>query len=337
MAIPSWLHFSQVSGNGDTTITVTADTNNGDYRSYQSTVSGQELTKTVSVTQSCLPESTPLSFKILNSGVIKWRKGNNQDPSKTIQYQLNDGEWTTIRSSSITGTQINVQLGDTLRFRGNEKTYDGAWFDSTVEFEVYGNIMSLISSTNYPNVFDFVGEDSYSTFDGLFSNCQNITDAGDLVLPATGLSYRNYVVMFAGCSKMKTAPKILPAPILVQNCYDQMFNGCSSLETAPILPAESLVANCYSMMFFNCSKLNYIKCFAKNGLFSSNTLTNWVYKVASTGTFVKNPSASWRIGASGIPSGWTITTDVQTRGVKSVETGTKYASIITKDDNWIIG
>jgi hypothetical protein len=42
----------------------------------------------------------------------------------------------------------------------------------------------------------------------------------------------------------------------------------------------------------------------------STTYTyNWVAGVASTGTFVKNASATWDVsGVNGIPSGWTVET-----------------------------
>ena len=36
---------------------------------------------------------------------------------------------------------------------------------------------------------------------------------------------------------------------------------------------------------------------------------NWVQNVASTGTFVKNSSATWTTtGVHGVPSGWTVQT-----------------------------
>ncbi len=38
--------------------------------------------------------------------------------------------------------------------------------------------------------------------------------------------------------------------------------------------------------------------------------SNWLYGVAATGTFVKNPNAAWTlVSATGVPSGWTIEMD----------------------------
>jgi hypothetical protein len=59
-------------------------------------------------------------------------------------------------------------------------------------------------------------------------------------------------------------------------------------------------------MFYGCSKLNYIKMLATN-ISATSCLSNWVYNVSPTGTFVKNISATWtNTGSSGVPSGWTV-------------------------------
>lgn len=47
----------------------------------------------------------------------------------------------------------------------------------------------------------------------------------------------------------------------------------------------------------------------------SGGLYDWVRGVASTGTFVKNPEATWDvIGTSGVPSGWTVKFDGEDSG-----------------------
>jgi hypothetical protein len=61
-------------------------------------------------------------------------------------------------------------------------------------------------------------------------------------------------------------------------------------------------------MFYGCKKLNWIKAMFTTTPSTSYT-NNWLYNVASTGTFVKNASATWTTsGAHGVPSGWTIQT-----------------------------
>ena len=48
---------------------------------------------------------------------------------------------------------------------------------------------------------------------------------------------------------------------------------------------------------------------------AGSCLNNWVYNVASSGTFVKNPAMnSLPTGTSGIPSGWTVVNDGEESG-----------------------
>ena len=141
-----------------------------------------------------------------------------------------------------------------------------------------------------------------SCYDSMFADCTSLTTAP--ALPVTKLDYYCYSYMFDGCTSLTTAPA-LPATTLATCCYDGMFRGCTSLKTAPELPAPFLILGCYRNMFYNCSSLNYIKCLSEpiNAYYAEN----WVYGVASTGTFVKNPKmVSWGTGDSGIPSGWTV-------------------------------
>ena len=139
----------------------------------------------------------------------------------------------------------------------------------------------------------------------MFNGCSSLTSAPQL--PATTLTERCYYGMFAGCSSLTSAPQ-LPATTLATTCYANMFRGCTSLTTAPVLPAKTLVSQCYNNMFTNCSNLNYIKAMFTTTPSTSYT-SNWVSGVASSGTYVKNSSASYTTrGTSAIPTGWTIQT-----------------------------
>ena len=61
-------------------------------------------------------------------------------------------------------------------------------------------------------------------------------------------------------------------------------------------------------MFTNCASLNYIKAMFTTEPGGSYTYA-WVTGVASTGTFVKNASATWTTtGSNGVPAGWTVQT-----------------------------
>ena len=111
--------------------------------------------------------------------------------------------------------------------------------------------------------------------------------------------------MFNGCTGLTTAPE-LPATTLAEFCYFSMFNGCTGLTTAPDLPATNLAQYCYYHMFYGCTQLNYVKCLATD-IGAASCVSNWLFNVASTGTFVKAPGMNdWPTGASGIPEGWTV-------------------------------
>lgn len=140
-------------------------------------------------------------------------------------------------------------------------------------------------------------------YEDMFRGCTSLTTAPEL--PATTLAEYCYGFMFQDCTNLATAPE-LPVTTLASSCYSNMFNGCTSLVTAPELPATTLANGCYSGMFRNCTSLNYIK--AMFTTTPSGTYTNyWVSNVASTGTFVKNSTATWDVsGVSGIPTGWTV-------------------------------
>ena len=142
----------------------------------------------------------------------------------------------------------------------------------------------------------------------MFDGCTSLAQAPEL--PATELGYGCYDCMFRGCTSLTQAPSVLPATTLASNCYSQMFQGCTSLTRAPELPATVLTENCYRWMFLNCSSLNNIKAMFTTTPGTSYT-RQWLDGVAATGTFVKNPSATWDSsisrGTSTVPEGWTIT------------------------------
>lgn len=145
-----------------------------------------------------------------------------------------------------------------------------------------------------------------SCYAHMFNNCTQLTTASEL--PATALTTYCYLNMYYGCTSLTSAPE-LQATTLAQSCYAYMFSNCTSLTTAPILPAQTLASGSYRSMFDGCSSLNFIKCLATN-ISASNSHINWVSGVASSGTFVKDPSMeSWTTGVSGIPNGWTVRDD----------------------------
>ena len=163
-----------------------------------------------------------------------------------------------------------------------------------------------------------------SCYQSMFQDCKNLLTAPEL--PATTLADYCYAYMFWGCTLLSSVPATLPATELRRYCYEYMFQDCISLTGAPVLPATTfrnpaIVAEvnngfamyAYNRMFSGCTRLQYIK-----AMFASipdnytirNFTSDWVYNVASTGTFVQNGAATWHeVGKDGVPSGWTVVYD----------------------------
>ena len=138
----------------------------------------------------------------------------------------------------------------------------------------------------------------------MFYGCTSLTTAPEL--KAETLADGCYFGMFRGCTSLTTAPE-LKATTLAEHCCDSMFYGCTSLTTAPELKATTLEGEgCYESMFYGCTNLNYVKCLATN-ISSTYCTDDWLKNVSTSGTFIKaKDMTSWRICASGIPSGWTV-------------------------------
>lgn len=211
-------------------------------------------------------DSQYLTFEAIESGTFKFN-GN------AVSYSLDNGTtWTSLASNTDSPT---VNSGETIMFKATLPS-EGT-FSSTGRFNAMGNIMSLLYGDNFSGQTSLSGKDY--AFYNMFSGCTGLTDASNLILPATTLA---------------------------SNCYREMFRGCTSLTTAPTLPATTLENNCYYAMFNGCTSLSGITCLATDISAFSCTF-NWVQGVSATGTFTKASSmTSWSSGISGIPTGWTV-------------------------------
>jgi len=193
-----------------------------------------------------------------------------------LSYSVNGGEWA---QQTAQGEAVTVATGDEVRWKGTNLSIDGIYgighVNSTCQFDVEGNVMSLISGDS----FDDTATLANNQFRDLFSMAINLVSAENLVLPAMTLA---------------------------SYCYGYMFFECTNLTIAPKLPATTLVYACYIQMFQGCTGLNSVTCLATDR--SASYCTNgWFKGVASTGTFTKAASmTSWPSGANGIPNGWTV-------------------------------
>lgn len=170
--------------------------------------------------------------------------------------------------------------------------------------EMFANCTSLV---NAPELrFTTLKPYCYS---GMFAGCTSLVNAPEL--PSEKMEAGCYSRMFAGCTSLKDA-LALPAASLANACYREMFDGCVSLTSAPDLISEDLADSCYMGMFSNCVSLNSIRMLATD-ISAKDCLSNWVYNVATSGTFTKDINANWEIyGDSGIPTNWRIINDGST-------------------------
>lgn len=225
----------------------------------------------------------------------------------SVSYSLDNGEtWIELTPNASTPT---ITTGSSIIWKNTAPVqYSVGSFNSTAEFDIKGNIMSLLYGDNFKGQTIIQND---SAFQNLFyignNNGCKIVNAKDLSLPATTLTTYCYAYMFSDCTSLVSVPK-LPATTLASGCYSGMFYGCTSLVTAPELPATTLVSNCYYQMFNGCTSLNYIKAMFTTTPSTSYT-NSWVDGVSATGTFVKNSTAQWDVsGVNGIPTGWTVQT-----------------------------
>lgn len=303
-SIPSWLSAS-VTNNS---FTITPQTNTGSTRTGTISININNTIKNIYVTQHSedeLPIGELFTIEVISGGTISWVFDNTIGVREvTLTYSIDNGNWYDLYPTTG-GTEINVNAGDIVRFKGTKPTFHHT-LRGTATVNIYGNIMSLLY-WDY-NLYDKTTLVN-NAFRGLFGSSSpnrnlKIVDASNLILPATTLTQYCYAYMFYNLPSLERVPK-LPATTLANSCYADMFSGCTSLVNAPELPAETLVNECYYNMFFGCSSLNYIKCLAisKSAYLCTN---NWVKGVSPTGTFVKSSTTSWSTGDSGIPDGWTI-------------------------------
>ncbi len=252
---------------------------------------------------------TPLSFDIVTGGVIKLM-ASSSGISRTLQYCKNDGPYSSVTITDTAPYTIDVVKGDTLRFKGDNTGYANSSGyihfgkgNTTATFNVYGNIMSLITSTAFETRKTF---SSARVFQAMFQSMPGVISTANLLLPATSLTNYCYYCMFDSCANLKKAPKIIKAASTASNGLRAMFYQCTSLEESPILDIDTIGSNGLYYAFYKCSKLKKITCLATD-ISGSGALTNWVNGVQTTsGTFIKKTGVEFPTGNAGIPTNWTV-------------------------------
>lgn len=256
--------------------------------------------------------STPLTLEAVEAGAIMI-----YNPHKLgFKYKLNGGDFILVEADTEEARQtlIEAQASDIIQLYGDNDKYGDDLGPNThmniycySDCYVYGNFMSLISSTSFSTLKEFRTQEEYGIWNSnsyAFAGFFYIND--DINPHILNHPYKDMV---------------LPATTLSEFCYLGMFIGCTNLTRAPELPATTLIAGCYNYMFSGCTDLNYVKCLATE-IPNVDCTDLWLNDVADIGTFYINPSIEletpvtyemgvnpkpWVFwGESSIPAGWTI-------------------------------
>ena len=259
-------------------------------------------------------------------------------PNLSISYSTDNGStWTDLEIYSSTNLST-INTGDKILIKGINNKISTAWNSyyriyTSKTFKVYGNTMSLLFGDNFTNNSEFTSGTTHNLC-GLFYGTTSLTDASNLILPASVCTTSCYNGMFRGCTNLATAPQ-LPATNSAQDCYSSMFEGCINLEEAPeinltnmspacckrmfcmsrnaklttpkmtkspILRCAIAAESCYEEMFKGNGNLVELTCLVENSL---NAFSGWLSNCSDTGTFRKSPlKTDWR--STAVPSGWTI-------------------------------
>lgn len=271
-----------------------------------------------------------LTFVVKSGGTFTFNPSAIGTTASTLEYSLDSGStWATLPHRTASP---RLEPNSTIMWRmvWNDSTNISGigYFSATAGFEVEGNPLSLVYGNNFASQTSLA---SYpKVLHSLFSDCTTLTNAENMVLPATTLSNDCYSFMFEGCTNLKKGVAVLPAMTLTEGCYDSMYMGCTSLLQATELPATATTAYCYSEMYerctslerapelpatslaryscyemFNgCTSLNYIKTSATD-ISGYQSHYNWLNGVASSGEFYCKAATDWPDGANGLPTGWT--------------------------------
>lgn len=192
-----------------------------------------------------------LTFEVLEPGQfgIQTTGGN-----PFLYYSSDNGAtWSSIQYGQYTET---FSAGTKVIWKSTsyDQSYGVGKFNSSCNFNVSGNILSILRGDNFSQYTTLPSVSSgYGILNNLFENCKKLIRADKLYFPTNTTQYC-YSEMFDGCTSLITAPQ-LPSTALTSNCYNNMFRNCTSLTIAPELPATTLANACYYAMFYGCSSL----------------------------------------------------------------------------------
>ena len=231
-----------------------------------------------------------LTFVARESGSFTLTIGSAVTTSilESISYSLDNGEnWTTtnnVNNQTVTITTPTVEQGQRVIWKGSgvgvstttnnsNRPSTSSIFSSTGEFDIEGNIMSLIYDDDFADK-DYVPNGSSYNFALLFyantghvgTNYAKVVSAEKLILPIKNVPTCCYFRMFQESYTLGTVqpnntliktPLVIDAENVGVSACTSMFLGCTSISTVQpyMLPATTLADSCYLSIFQNCTSL----------------------------------------------------------------------------------
>ena len=199
----------------------------------------------------------PLCFEAVDAGatVALYCEGDNlaiarfqtsPDGQNWSDYTLERYDYATIITLTNAGDKVyfRAKVDNTSIERDYSNLLKFLTTQESKKVKVSGNVMSLLA----PEFSQMRSVIPYC-FCNLFAGNYNITDCGNLTLPATTLAEYCYSNMLGGCSSLTKAPA-LPATTLAECCYSDMFRACSSLTQAPTIKTYTQNLTAYECMLY---------------------------------------------------------------------------------------
>lgn len=271
----------------------------------------------------------------------------------TFYYSTNSGStWTSVSiGTGVTKTIAILASGATVMLMGTNNrlgvAYNyGHYFRGSADYEIEGNIASLVNGDN--STTDLSSKSAH-TFSQLFSGDTHLISAENLKIYSTELPANCFNSTFRDCTSLQKAPE-LPSTVLGAETYSSMFEGCIALSQPPsqlvftsayptsyqrmfcmsrssklTTPAMTYSPKLFGdwggsspvqqQMFCGNGNLTTIYCYwTRNSFSGSFSLTNWVNYTADSGvTFTKRSTQSFDNGVSGIKTRWTKVNDDTTQ------------------------
>lgn len=259
-----------------------------------------------------------LTLRFSGNGYFGW---NNSGMTTTcpIQYSINGGGWTTI-GETTTSEEVRVSDGDVVRFKGTNidgynYNHTKYWcFSTSTDFEVEGNIFSLIYGDDFASYSEFPSGVTGYTFDSLFKGCIHLTSSENIVLPGNILIESCYRALFSNCRAMTKTLNALNAEYLGNKCYGYMYENCYALEKAPALMSVNglrydgqVAESAYIAFLISCSTVSNVITYHNgdttasflSNLFGGNATSNsnWVNGIPTDAKiYVRNTDIPVRLG-----------------------------------------